>query len=277
MRIQRVLNNNVVVAHDFSGKECVVIGKGVGFNKKPNDLVDEAGIQKIFRLDEENSFDKTHDAFQDLPEELFDIVLDIVKQATTKLDRNIHKSVYASLLDHISFAIERAKQGVHVRNMLLWDIKRLYRNEFIIGVSALENIKQKLNVDLAEDEAGFIALHLLNSQKDGTMPDIENVSKVIQDLLNIVKYHFNIEYEEESINFQRFVTHLKFFSHRLLSNTYVMTNDNSLHDVVAEKYSISYECAKKINKFIKHDYGRELTGDEMMFLAIHIEHVRVPT
>ncbi|WP_232283902.1 CAT RNA binding domain-containing protein [Yersinia enterocolitica] len=87
MRIQRVLNNNVVVAHDFSGKECVVIGKGVGFNKKPNDLVDEAGIQKIFRLDEENSFDKTHDAFQDLPEELFDIVLDIVKQATTKLDR----------------------------------------------------------------------------------------------------------------------------------------------------------------------------------------------
>ncbi len=109
------------------------------------------------------------------------------------------------------------------------------------------------------------------------MPDIENVSKVIQDLLNIVKYHFNIEYEEESINFQRFVTHLKFFSHRLLSNTYVMTNDNSLHDVVAEKYSISYECAKKINKFIKHDYGRELTGDEMMFLAIHIEHVRVPT
>ncbi|WP_145544581.1 PRD domain-containing protein, partial [Yersinia massiliensis] len=195
MRIQRVLNNNVVVAHDFSGKECVVIGKGVGFNKKASDLVDDACIQKIFRLDEENSFGKANDAFQDVPEALFDIVLEIVKQATTQLDRKIHKSVYASLLDHISFAIERAKQGVHVRNMLLWDIKRLYRNEFIIGVAALDSIKQNLNIELAEDEAGFIALHLLNSQKDGTMPDIENVSKVIQDILNIVKYHFNIEYE----------------------------------------------------------------------------------
>ncbi|HDL8377695.1 TPA: PRD domain-containing protein, partial [Yersinia enterocolitica] len=41
--------------------------------------------------------------------------------------------------------------------------------------------------------------------------------------------------------------------------------------------STSYECTKKINKFIKHDYGRELTSDEMMFLAIHIEHVRVLT
>ncbi|WP_145931513.1 BglG family transcription antiterminator LicT [Yersinia bercovieri] len=274
MRIQRVLNNNVVVAHDFSGKECVVIGKGVGFNKKSSDLVDDACIQKIFRLDEENSFGKANDAFQDVPEALFDIVLEIVKQATTRLDRKIHKSVYASLLDHISFAIERTKQGVHIRNMLLWDIKRLYRNEFIIGVSALANIKQRLNIELAEDEAGFIALHLLNSQKDGTMPDIENVSKVIQDILNIVKYHFNIEYEEESINFQRFVTHLKFFSHRLLSNTYVATNDNSLHDIVAEKYAVSYACAKKIDKFIEHDYGRALTDDEMMFLSIHIEHVR---
>jgi beta-glucoside operon transcriptional antiterminator len=276
MRIQRVLNNNVVVAHDFSGKECVVIGKGVGFNKKASDLVDDACIQKIFRLDEENSFGKANDAFQDVPEALFDIVLEIVKQATTQLDRKIHKSVYASLLDHISFAIERAKQGVHVRNMLLWDIKRLYRNEFIIGVAALDSIKQNLNIELAEDEAGFIALHLLNSQKDGTMPDIENVSKVIQDILNIVKYHFNIEYEEESINFQRFVTHLKFFSHRLLSNTYVSTDENSLHDIVAEKYDISYECAKKINRFIKHEYGRSLTDDEMMFLSIHIEHVRKP-
>lgn len=276
MRIQRVLNNNVVVAHDFSGKECVVIGKGVGFNKKASDLVDDACIQKIFRLDEENSFGKANDAFQDVPEALFDIVLEIVKQATTQLDRKIHKSVYASLLDHISFAIERAKQGVNVRNMLLWDIKRLYRNEFIIGVAALDSIKQNLNIELAEDEAGFIALHLLNSQKDGTMPDIENVSKVIQDILNIVKYHFNIEYEEESINFQRFVTHLKFFSHRLLSNTYVSTDDNSLHDIVAEKYDISYECAKKINRFIKHEYGRSLTDDEMMFLSIHIEHVRKP-
>ncbi|MCW2475123.1 MULTISPECIES: BglG family transcription antiterminator LicT [unclassified Symbiopectobacterium] len=274
MRIQRVLNNNVIVARDFSGKECVVIGKGVGFNKKTDDLVDEACIQKIFRLDEENSIDKTSEAFKDVPDALFNIVLDIVKQATSKLDRKIHKSVYASLLDHLSFAIERTRQGTYVENMLLWDIKRLYRNEFTIGQWAIAEINAQLHVALPEDEAGFIALHLLNSQKDGAMPDIKAVSKVIQDILNIVKYHFKIEYEEDSINFQRFVTHLKFFAHRLLSNTYVTSDDSSLHDVVALKYSASYECAKRVNKFISHDYGRSLTDDEMMFLSIHIEHVR---
>lgn len=269
-----MLNNNVVVAHDYSGKECVVIGKGVGFTKRPGDAVDEACIQKVFRLDEENSLDKTSEAFKDVPEALFNIVLDIVKQATHKLDRKIHKSVYASLIDHLSFAIERIKQGAYVENMLLWDIKRLYRNEFIIGQWAIAEIKKQLHVELPEDEAGFIALHLLNSQKDGAMPDIKAVSKVIQDILNIVKYHFKIEYDEESINFQRFVTHLKFFAHRLLSNTYVTSDDRSLHDVVALKYSESYACAKRVNKFIAHDYGRALTDDEMMFLSIHIEHVR---
>ncbi len=189
MRIQRVLNNNVIVARDFSGKECVVIGKGVGFNKKTDDLVDEACIQKIFRLDEENSIDKTSEAFKDVPDALFNIVLDIVKQETSKLDRKIHKSVYASLLDHLSFAIERTRQGTYVENMLLWDIKRLYRNEFIIGQWAIAEINAQLHVALPEDEAGFIALHLLNLQKDGAMPDIKAVSKVIQDILNIVKLY----------------------------------------------------------------------------------------
>ncbi|ATY92806.1 beta-glucoside operon antiterminator [Pectobacterium atrosepticum SCRI1043] len=274
MRIQRVLNNNVIVARELSGKECVVIGKGVGFNKKANDLVDESCIQKIFRLDEENSLDKTSEAFNDVPEMLFNIVLDIVKQATSKLDRKIHKSVYASLLDHLSFALERTKQGAYIENMLLWDIKRLYRNEFIIGQWAINEISEKLHVKLPEDEAGFIALHLLNSQQDGAMPDIKAVSRVIQDILNIVKYHFKIEYEEDSINFQRFVTHLKFFAHRLLSNTYVTSDDSSLHDAVMLKYSSSYECAKRVNKFISRDYGRSLSDDEMMFLSIHIEHVR---
>ncbi|WP_249192797.1 hypothetical protein [Yersinia sp. Marseille-Q3913] len=41
--------------------------------------------------------------------------------------------------------------------MLLWDIKRLYRNEFIIGVSTLDNIKQKLNyVDQDNDGNGTL-------------------------------------------------------------------------------------------------------------------------
>lgn len=274
MKINKVLNNNVVISFDDNGKECIVTGKGVGFHKKPEDIIDVSCIEKIFRLDDEQGIALNDGYFNGVSDELFNIVINIVKQATSRLDRKLHKSVYASLTDHLNFAIERAKNGTFVKSMLLWDIKHLYKDEFNIGITAVQSIKTNMGVELPEDEAAFIALHLLSAQKNGEVPDIKNIAKIIQDILNIVKYHFQIEYDEESINFQRFVTHLKYFAHRLINGSYVTGEDGSLHDVVATKYYLAYDCAKKVNKCITHEYNRSLTDDEMMFLTIHIERVR---
>ena len=274
MRIQRVLNNNVVVAHDAVNHECIIIGKGIGFGKKAGDIIDPSLSQKIYRHDENINLTSGQDYYSDIPESLFHIVSEIVTQAKTRLDRNIHKSVYASLLDHLNFAIERDRLGKRIKNQLLWDIKRLYREEFRIGSEAIDKINQQLGTELDENEAAFIALHLLNAQQDGTMPDVSDVSKIIQETLNIIKYHFRIEYKEESLNFQRLVTHLKFFAHRLLSNSYVDNRDGSLNELVSMKYKQSHECAVKISDFINKNYGRKLTDDEVMFLTIHTENLR---
>ncbi|MCS3429889.1 BglG family transcription antiterminator LicT [Klebsiella sp. BIGb0407] len=274
MRIQRVLNNNVVVAHDAVNHECIIIGKGIGFGKKTGDIIDPSLSQKIYRHDENINLTSGQDYYSDIPESLFHIVSEIVTQAKTRLDRNIHKSVYASLLDHLNFAIERDRLGKRIKNQLLWDIKRLYREEFRIGSEAIDKINQQLGTALDENEAAFVALHLLNAQQDGTMPDVSDVSKIIQETLNIIKYHFRIEYKEDSLNFQRLVTHLKFFAHRLLSNSYVDNRDGSLNELVSMKYKQSHECAVKISDFINKNYGRKLTDDEVMFLTIHTENLR---
>ena len=49
--ILKVINNNVVSALDESGEEIVVMGKGVGFAKKPGTPVDEGRIEKRFFLE----------------------------------------------------------------------------------------------------------------------------------------------------------------------------------------------------------------------------------
>lgn len=43
------------------------------------------------------------------------------------------------------------------------------------------------------------------------MPNIVNITKVMQEILSIVKYHFHIDFDEESLHYYRFITHLKFF------------------------------------------------------------------
>lgn len=72
-------------------------------------------------------------------------------------------------------------------------------------------IQSRLQISLPEDEAGFIALHIVNAELSGSeVNQVSEMTQTIQAILNIVKYHFNMELDEYSLNFERFVTHLKF-------------------------------------------------------------------
>ncbi|WP_312829266.1 PRD domain-containing protein, partial [Pantoea anthophila] len=59
-----------------------------------------------------------------------------------------------------------------------------------------------------------------------------------------------------------------------LTRTVVDDNDVSLHTAVKENYPKAWKCAVKIAQHLQQSYQRDLTAEEMMFLAIHIERVR---
>ncbi|HCH39465.1 MAG TPA: transcription antiterminator LicT, partial [Enterobacter sp.] len=182
--------------------------------------------------------------------------------------------LYITLTDHCYFAIERQKKGLAIKNVLLWDIKRLYPKEFELGQQARAIIAKRLDVELGEDEAGFIALHLVTAQLHSEMPEVMHVTRVMQEILQLVKYSLQLEYDEESLSYQRFVTHLKFFAQRMLTRTVVADDDATLHSAVKENYGKAWVCAEKIARHLQKSYQRELTTEEIMFLTIHIERVR---
>lgn len=47
----KVLNNNVVITIDETGRERVLMGRGLGFGLKPEDAIDPAKVEKTFTLD----------------------------------------------------------------------------------------------------------------------------------------------------------------------------------------------------------------------------------
>ena len=51
MIINKVINNNVLSTHDENNREIVLMGKGIGFQKKVGDEVAEDKIEKRFVLD----------------------------------------------------------------------------------------------------------------------------------------------------------------------------------------------------------------------------------
>ncbi|GAA5108228.1 transcriptional antiterminator LicT [Orbus sasakiae] len=250
------------------------MGRGIAFKKKEGDFVDQTLIEKQFSLTNNEILPKFAELLSEIPLSVISVSEIIINQAKSQLDGKLQDSIYISLTDHIHFAIERHKQGFDIPNGFLWEIKKLYNKEFKIGLFALETIKQRLNVILPEDEAGFITFHIINAQLNDTMPNIVTMTKIMREILNIVKYHFKFEYDEDSLTYQRFVTHLKFFSQRILNNNFVASQDISLYEIVKEKYHQAYLCTKRIDLHLIQQYAHPLTDDESLYLTIHIERLR---
>ena len=106
------------------------------------------------------------------------------------------------------------------------------------------------------------------------MQNMYAITKVMQEISNIVKYKFQIEFDENSVYYYRFITHLKFFAQRLISGkTFEDMDDSSLLDMVKTKYKNAYYCVNEISNFIYRKYKYELSDEEKLYLTIHIERV----
>lgn len=273
MEIYKILNNNVIVSKNEHDKEIIAMGKGIAFKKKVGEHIEDELIDKVYTLSDEVS-SKFQELAAEIPVEHMKISDDIIKYVKLKLGKKLNDSIYLSLCDHISTAILRHEEGVDVKNVLLWDIKKFYKDEFEIGKHGLEMIKEKLNVQLNEDEAGFIALHIVNAEMDEKLETIYEVTKVMQEILNIVKYFFHIDFDEDSVYFYRFITHLKFFAHRLITkSSYQDEQSDDLPDLIKIKYKNAYACCLKIKQFLKTNYAYDLSQEETLYLTIHIARV----
>ncbi|ULT57719.1 PRD domain-containing protein [Neobacillus drentensis] len=273
MKIARVINNNVISVIDAHKNELVVMGRGIAFQKRPGDLVDESKIEKTFKLDNKDVTEKFKTLLYDVPMEYMDVSERIISYAKERLGKKLNDSIYVSLTDHITFAIERSQKGLIISNPLLWEIKRIYADEYSIGLKAIAKIQEMLGITLPQDEAGFIAMHIVNAELNEEMPNVVNMTKLIQDILNIVKYHFKIELDEESLNYFRFLTHLKFFAQRLYTDSPYNNEDDFLYEMVKEKQKEAFACVLKIRDFIEKTHNHQLTKEEMAYLTIHIERV----
>lgn len=274
MKVHKILNNNVVVTLDEKGNELIITGRGVGFKKREGDLIDSTLIEKQFSLTNKETLPKFAELLSEIPIEVLTTSEIIINHAKQFMEGKLQDSIYISLTDHIHFAIERHKQGFDIPNNFLWETKKLYPKEFQMGLYALSVIKDRLNIELPEDEAGFITFHIINAQLNDTMPNIVTMTKIMREILNIVKYHFNFEYNEDSLSYQRFITHLKFFAHRILSQSKQVQQDASLYQIIRQKYEHAYLCTKQIDLHLIQQYQHPLTDDESLYLTIHIERLR---
>ncbi|WP_071442004.1 BglG family transcription antiterminator LicT [Traorella massiliensis] len=272
MIISKILNNNALICIE-NDEEVIVRGKGISYKKSCGDEIESAAIEKIYRLD--NSVkSKFEELVSQIDFKYLDLAEEIIQYATINMGVRLNDIIYISLSDHIAYTIERAKAHTLITNPLLIDIKRFYPDEFNIGLHAIKLIKEKENIQLNEDEAGFIALNIVNAQINSEKPIAYETTRLIQNILNIIRLRLNITYNEDSVYYYRFITHLKFFAQRLFLKEKNNDNfDDSLFNIVKEQYVKSFECVQYIGEFVKNNFDYILSQDELLYLTIHVHRI----
>lgn len=67
MVIEKVLNNNMVISRNQDGREVILKGKGIGFNRKKGDCVEPAQVERIFVPNDKNEIKRFQDFLPSSP------------------------------------------------------------------------------------------------------------------------------------------------------------------------------------------------------------------
>lgn len=238
-------------------------------------MLDEENIEKKFVIQEDEPAEHLKAIYQTLPVEESDAVFEIIVRAEQDLQQTFDSNVYLTLADHIHYAIQRTAEGIVLKNPLAWEVKRFYRREYELGKESLAIIKKFTGTNLASDEAASIALHFVNAQKEGQLiEETIKVTQIVQDVLNIVRLHFGMVFNEESISYNRFLTHLQYFSQRVVSKeVYQTSQDTFLLEQVHANYPEALKCTEKVAVYIEESYQFKVSPDEKVYLTIHIHRV----
>ena len=164
MRIKKIINNNILCAVDEKGNELIVTGRGIGFQRHRGELLDPSTVERIYRMEEKTVQRRLQELVEKIPVEHLNLTEDLIGHIKTQIPQKLNESLLITLADHISFAILRKTQGVAFSNPLKGAIMCYYPTEYQLGLYCLKMIRQQLGVALQEDEAAFIALHIVNAE-----------------------------------------------------------------------------------------------------------------
>lgn len=271
--VKKVLNSSVVLV-EKDGQEMIALGKGIGYNKKIDDIISDSLVDKIFLPIEEQKSSQFAELVDEIPIQFFEITKEIVAIAEEELPYQLNTSIYLTLSDHLHFAVERSEKGLAISNRLYWEIKNYYPKEFYIGEMALKQIKQKYKIELPNEEASNIAFHLINAQSNKHEDqDGLKKAKLVGTIVNMVRYSLRQEIDTNSIHYTRFITHVRFFVDRFFSEGLLQEKEDELYRQMWSLYPGAMDSATKVKNYIDQTYSTQIPENELVYLGVHINRL----
>jgi beta-glucoside operon transcriptional antiterminator len=230
-------------------------------------------------MEEKTGQRKLRELVEKIPIEHLSLTEELIKHITSQIPQKLNESLLITMADHISFAILRKAQGVEFSNPLKGSIMCYYPTEYHLGQHCLSVIREHLGVTLHEDEAAFLALHIVNAELNTNMSEMYDITKLIEGTISVVEYFYKKEFDRESLDFNRFVVHLRYFAQRLFQGKMMEDaqgeRDEVFRQLIMKNCKEHYKCAQCVADYIKNTYQKNLSDEELTYLTIHLKRINL--
>ena len=265
-----MLNNNVVLARDEIGREAILTGRGLGFQRKRGQDVDTSLISRRY-IPADNAR-SVAEVIAGIPLERLALAERVFRKAARELGADVPSSSVIAVVDHVNQAMERVRQGLTMDYPLRAEVAHLHPEELRLAEAMVAELNAAQEIQLPGGEAVALALHLFtaaigapSSQAAGEQ------SRLIGQVMELLEKTYGEAFDPDSVNAARFAVHLRYFLVR--ARTAVQIEDGTASLVAQALRSSapdSYRVALRIRDLMEIRLGVAVTEDETAYLALHI-------
>lgn len=258
-----------MLAQTGDGAKCVLVGKGIGWNKRLGDAVDMAAVTHRFVPDGTHTLPQLAAFISDIPLDIVLVAQKVVAALTARTAITGSQGLLLTVADHIHTARLRLEtdEGDHP---LGWEVAQLYPDEFAAGREAVAIVERELGWSLPNGEAVAFALHLINAAAGGgNMAKTADMTRRIRQILDVVQAVLGRSLADDSMNVARFVTHLRYLFVRIEGGQQIQDGMAVTLAPAVAGIPGAQRAAERVSGPFEMD-GAHLTRDEVSYLALHI-------
>ncbi|MCI9889195.1 PRD domain-containing protein [Micrococcales bacterium 31B] len=266
--VKHVYNNNVVLAVE-GGREVVLLGKGLGFQRRAGDAVKASLVRQRFVAD--GRPERVADVLADAPLEEVTVAFEIAQLGRATLGVEPRQSLIVPLLDHLTYAVRRARAGQVMDFPLRWEVDQLYPVEARLGRRAVALVAERLGVTLQDEEWVAFALHFVNQQ--WASADISRtvlMTETIGRAFDLLAAEWGVRIDESTPGAERFVTHLRYLFVRVATDQAPLASPLDLAASLRVEHPRAADGADRVAALVGAAVRRELSRDEVSYLSLHV-------
>lgn len=275
MIVKQSLNQNALLLIDEKGSEVIGLGKGIGFGKKKGDKVDRETISRFFVVADNISANRLVDIIGDINEKVIEIAEDVVNIAEKRFNRKLSNTFIITISQHIQFAIERSFEDDVEYDVFEHQLRYLYPDEYRVATTVIQSINQKYNLSFKGQEVSFFTLHFVNGLIDSEQfNDLILLSSMLNSVITLMSEH-QVVFDTETVEYSRFVVHLRYLLIRLMTVEDVNTEEKflDLFKMTSEMYPKETTLVHLIRTMLYEEYSLHFGNDEQLFLLLHLIRV----